>query len=626
MKRIFQIFLVLILSISVTAQTKYESRTDIPEKYKWNFSDIYGSWDEWQQGFDQLEKMMDELAALKGTLANGPEALYKAKKLSDDQGVLSYLVYRYPQLQRDTDTRNQDVSAKLQQVQILFSQFGTATSWINPEMLEIPWDTMEKWLNENEKLTPYRFGIEDLYRQQAHVLDESKEKLLSYFSQFNGTPKDIYGELSTSDIDFPTVTLSTGEERKMTAGNYSLTLATSTVQEDRKLAFETHYNVYKANENTYAKIYNAVCQSDWANAQARNYTSSLESYLEGNNIPTLVYENLVNVVRENSASLQKFHQLRKKVLGLEKYWAYDGSINLTDFNKTYDYDLASKWVMESVAPLGEEYSEKLAKAFNGGWIDVYETDGKRGGAYSASVYGVHPYMLMNYNGIMRNVFTLGHELGHTMHTVLANENQPFATSDYTIFVAEVASTFNENLLLDYMLAKSEDPNERIALLTEAINNLTGTFYFQTLLADFELQAHKMVEEGKPITAQILTQLMKDIYMAYYGDSMEEDDLLYRVWARIPHMYRTPFYVYQYATCYASSAQLYKEFSSAEGAEKEEVRTKYLNLLKSGGSDYPMAQLKQAGVDLTKRETFLAVTEQMDRLVTQLEKELAAIGK
>jgi len=624
MKKYFLVVLIGLITLTVSAQTKYESREDVPAKYKWNFSDIYNNWDEWQAGFNQLEKYMEEVTSLQGTLANGPEALYKAFKLQEDLNILSYKVYRYPQLQRDTDTRNQDISSKFQQVGILFSKFGTATAWLNPELLQIPWDTMKTWLDENENLTPYRFGIEDLYRQQAHVLDAEKEKLLSYYSQFEGTPRDIYGELSTSDIDFPSVTLSTGEERKMTAGNYSLTLATSTVQEDRKLAFETHYNVYKENENTYAKIYNAVCQKDWANAQARNYASSLESYLEGNNIPTLVYENLVEVVRNNSASLQKFHKLRKKVLGLEKYNAYDGSINLTEFNKIYDYDEAAEWVMESVAPLGDDYQAKLAKAFEGGWIDVYENDGKRGGAYSGGVYGVHPYMLMNFNGTLGNVFTLGHELGHTMHTVLAHESQPFATSDYTIFVAEVASTFNENLLLDYMLAKTEDPNERIALLTQTINNLTGTFYFQTLLADFELQAHKMVEEGKPITAEVLTNLMKDIYLSYYGDSMEEDELLYRVWARIPHMYRTPFYVYQYATCFASSAQLYKEFKSAEGSAKDEVRERVLDLYRSGGSDYPMEQLKTAGVDLTKKETFLAVIEQMDRLVAELEKELEAI--
>lgn len=624
MKKFLLVAVMGLFVLSLTAQQKYESREDVPAKYKWNFADIYENWDAWQAGFNKLESLMTEVAALKGTLSNGPDALFKAFKLQEELDMLSYRVYRYPQLQRDTDLRNQEIAGKFQEVQILFSKFGTATAWVNPELLQIPWETMKTWLDENENLSPYRFGIEDLYRQQAHVLDAEKEKMLSYFSPVSGTPREIYAELSTSDIDFPTVTLSTGDERKMSAGNYSLTLATSDVQADRKLAFDAHYNVYKDNENTYAAIYNLTLQKDWANAQARNYTTSVESYLEDNNIPVSVYENLVSVVGENAGALQKFHQLRKKVLGLEKYWSYDSGVNLSDFNKVYDYDEAAEWVMASVAPLGEEYQTKLSKAFEGGWIDVYEADGKRGGAYSGNCYGVHPYMLMNFNGTMRNVFTLGHELGHTMHTVYANENQPFATSGYTIFVAEVASTFNENLLLDYLMERSTDPNERIALLLQSINNLTGTFYFQTLLADFELQAHKMVEEGKPITAKILNELMKEIYLSYYGDSMEEDELLYGVWTRIAHIFRTPFYVYQYATCYASSAQLYKEYKNAEGKDREAVVERYLNLLKEGGSDYPMETLKRAGIDLTKKDTFFAVTEQMEQLVSQLEKELEAI--
>ena len=587
MKRILSIFLFQLLIISVVAQPKYENREDIPAKYKWNFADIYENWDAWQTGFNQLESLMNEVAGLKGTLANGSEALYKVLKLQEELDMLSYKVYRYPGLQRDVDLRNQEIAAKFQQVQILFSKFGTATAWVSPEMLTIPWETMKTWLDENENLSPFRFGIENLYRQQKHVLDADKETMLSYFSPVNSNPRDVYAALSTADVEFPTITLSTGEERKMTAGNYSLTLATSSVQADRKLAFNTHYQVYKDNENTYAAIYNSVLQSDWANAQARNYKSSVESYLEDNNIPVSVYENLVEVVRNNAGGLKKFHELRKRVLGLDKYWSYDGAISLTDFNKVYDYDQATDWVLASVAPLGDTYQTKMSKAFEGGWIDVYETDGKRGGAYSGNCYGVHPYMLMNFNGTMDNVFTLGHELGHTMHTVYANENQPFPTSDYTIFVAEVASTFNEDLLLDYLMKKSEDPNERIALLLQSINNLTGTFYFQTLLADFELQAHKMVEEGKPITAKVLNELMKEIYLAYYGDAMEEDELLYTVWARIPHIFRTPFYVYQYATCYASSAQLYEEYLASEGEAKETVKTRYLNLLKEGGSDYPI---------------------------------------
>jgi len=283
-------------------------------------------------------------------------------------------------------------------------------------------------------------------------------------------------------------------------------------------------------------------------------------------------------------------------------------------------------VLESVLPLGEEYQNQVEKALAGGWIDVFENTGKRGGAFSANVYGVHPYMLLNYNETMDYVFTLAHEMGHTMHTMLANQNQPFATSSYTIFVAEVASTFNERLLLDYWLNKTEDPKERISLLVQTIKNIAGTFYFQTLLADFELQAHQLAEEGQPITAAVLNKIMEDLFVAYHGNEAVNDDLFNVVWARIPHIYRTPFYVYQYATCFASSAQIYTKIFEANGTEREAALEKYFNLLKSGGNDYPMEQLKKAGVDLTQKETFLAVINQFDELVSKLEVEVAKLEK
>ncbi|MCB0743656.1 MAG: oligoendopeptidase F, partial [Ignavibacteriae bacterium] len=308
-------------------------------------------------------------------------------------------------------------------------------------------------------------------------------------------------------------------------------------------------------------------------------------------------------------------------LGLEKYYSYDGSISLVDSDKNYKYDDATKLVLASVKPLGNDYTSKLETALAGGWLDVYENPGKRSGAYSAGVYGVHPYMLLNYNETIDAVFTLGHELGHTMHTLLSQENQPFSTASYTIFVAEVASTFNERLLLDYFLQKTDDPKERIALIQQAIRGITGTFYFQTLLADFELQVHSMVEEGKPITANVLDGLMSDLYDVYYGDSQEKDEFLKSVWARIPHIYRSPFYVYQYATCFVSSAKIYTDMMKATGSEKDKIVENYLNLLKSGGNNYPMEQLKLAGVDLTKPETMNAVIDEFGKLVDKLEIEL-----
>lgn len=619
------IVMLLIAYSATNAQTFYENREDIPENYKWNLNDIYTSWEDWEQGMKDLEAMMDKVTTYKGRLSEGPETLLEVQQLQDKLGILLYKVYRYPQLTRDLDTRNQDATGKLQQVQILLSKFNTATSWINPEMLQIPWETMEEWLDNNSELEPYRFGISDLYRQQAHVLDEDKEKLISYYTQFNSSPSDVYSSLSTADVDFPEVELSDDETLKATNGNYSKVLATNRVQDDRRKMFEAHYGVYKDQKHTYASIYSAVCQRDWANAQARNYSSSVEAALEGNNVPVAVYENLVNTVKANTAPLKKYYELRKRILGLEKYYSYDGSIPIVDFDKTYPYEEAQKWVLASVAPLGDDYVSKLETAMQGGWIDVYENTGKRSGAYSAGVYGVHPYMLMNYNETMDNMFTLGHELGHTLHTLLAYENQPFATADYTIFVAEVASTFNENLLLDYLYERMTDPKERIQLLQQQIRNITGTFYFQTLLADFELQAHRLAEQGKPITEEVLTNIMAELLDTYYGDAQEKDEFLAYVWARIPHIYRTPFYVYQYATCFASSAKLYNDISSLEGEAKEAAIKNYLNLLKSGGNDYPMEQLKKAGVDLSKPETIQEVIDQLEDLVNKLEVEIDKLG-
>ena len=612
-------------SAPLYSQKVYDNRDEIPSEYKWNLNDIYKNWNEWEAGLQELKNKMDEIVSYKGKLKESPANLLKVKKLDDELEILSDKVYSYPQLTRDQDTRNQEMNAKLQKVQILLAKFNTATSWINPEMLEIPWDTMKKWL-EDPAFKPYRFGIEDLYRQQAHVLDESKETLLSYFTRFSQSPRDIYTNLSTADVDFPTITLSNGDKVQVTNGNYSRVLATNYNQEDRKNTFEAHYGVYKANENTYAAIYNAVCQKDWAEAQARNYKSCLEAQLAGNNIPVAVYENLVNTVKANTEPLKKYERLRKKVLGLKEYHSYDGSIPLTDFNKTYPYEDAKEWVLASVKPLGMDYQSKMETALKGGWIDVFENKGKTSGAYSADAYGVHPYMLLNYNETLDNVFTLGHELGHTMHTLLSDENQPFATSEYTIFVAEVASTFNEDLLLDYLLTQTKDPKERINLLQQAIRGITGTFYFQVLLADFELQAHRLVENGKPITAEVLNKIMDDLFNTYYGDTYSKDEILDRVWARIPHIYRTPFYVYQYATCYASSAKLHHDATTGSEADREAARERYLNLLKSGGSDYPMEELKKAGVDLTKPETVNAVINLLDKLVTQLEEEINKLDK
>ncbi|MBZ0263061.1 oligoendopeptidase F [bacterium] len=604
-----------------SAKPNTMNRDEIQDRYKWNLNDIFADWDAWQATYDELEEGMKKLDNFKGTLHQGPERILEWYKLDDELSQMAYKVYYYPSLKFDEDQRENEFNAKRQQVGILFSKWGTATAWFTPELLAIPWETMKDWLDSTPELADYRFTIEDTYRQQEHVLDEDGERLLSYSSQLSGAPNDAYGMLSTADITFPTITLSNGEETQITYGTYYSILSTNRNREDRQAAYKAFYETFNKNINTYAALYNGVCQKDWFKAQARNYPSTLEAKLFGNDIPPEVVETLIDVVKNGSAPLEKYYSLRKKVLGLDEIDLYDGSIPLVDLDIRYDYDEAVEHVTRSVEPLGKEYQKRVKHAFESRWLDVYENEGKRSGAYSAGVYGVHPYMLLNYNDTMNEMFTVAHEMGHTMHTVLSHETQPFINSSYTIFVAEVASTLNEALLLDYMLENTKDPKERILLLEHHISGIVGTFYTQVMFADFELQAHRMVENGQPITADALNKIYYDLLTMYYGDVATLDDLYKITWSRIGHFFRSPYYVYQYATCYASSAKLYNDIKTGKKKDRQAALDRYITLLRSGGNDYPMNQLKKAGVDLGQRETVQAVVDQMAVLVDKLEAEI-----
>jgi oligoendopeptidase F len=617
---------IAVMTATALAKPETRNRAEIPAEYKWDFSPIFPDWPAWENGIKQMEAKMDTYAALKGTLGQGPEALLRAFKLYDEIGQLQYKVYRYPQLQRDIDLRNNDVGAKLQRVQAVLSKFGTATSWFTPELLTIPQATMEKWLAETPALAPYRFDILDSYRQQQHVLDEKGEKLLSYASQFSRTPTSAFQELSTSDIKFPKITLADGSEVTLSPAKYQEVLSTNYNQADRAKAFEAYHKTYAATVNTYAALYNGVMQRGWFYAQARNYGSTREAALSNNNIPPEVLENLVNTARFGTGPFQRYMRLRKKLLGLETYHPYDNALPIFQLKRTYPYADAKGTLVESVAPLGADYVAKYRQFVSSGRIDVYENDGKRSGAYNAGVYGVGPYLLLNYNDTLDAIFTFAHEAGHAMHTVLSYETQPFSTADYTIFVAEVASTTNERFLLNKLLEQTSDPTERFVLLQHAVDAIISTFYTQVMFADFELHAHRRVEKGEPVTADVLNELYLSLIKSYYGDAATIDDMYKYTWSRIPHFFNSPYYVYQYATCFASSAKLFKAMTTGDETSRQAVTERYLTLLKSGGNDYPMEQLKKAGVDLTQRETVQAVVDQLDELVTQLEAEAAKIKK
>lgn len=626
MKKFLCLTLSLATVVSASAKPDTRNRAEIPAQYKWDYTPIFASWEAWEAGMKQMQAKMDEYAALKGTLAKGPDALLHAYKLSDEIGQLYYRVDGFVSLQRDTDTRDNAMNARVQRVQNVVARFGTATAWFTPELLSIPQATVEKWLADTPALAPYRFPILETYRQAKHVLDEKGERLISLTAQLGQNPSATFSELSTSDIKFPKIKLTDGREVTLTPGVYQQILNTNPNQADRASAWENYYRAYEANVNTYAAIYNGVLQRDWFRTQARNYNTTLEAALDGNAIPPSVVETLVSVTRAGTAPLQRYVKLRKKLLGLETYHIYDNFVPIFEVDSKVSYEDAAKTVLESVAPLGDDYVAKYKKFVSGGRVDVYENEGKRSGAYCAGVYGVGPYLLLNYTDTLDDVFTFAHEGGHAMHTVLSYETQPFATAEYTIFVAEVASTTNERFLLNKLLEKTTDPKQRFVLLQNAVDAILSTYYTQVLFADYELQAHRLVEQGQAITAEVLNGIYLKLLRDYYGDAVTVDDLYKITWARIPHFYNSPYYVYQYATCFASSAQLVKAMTTGDVASRKAATERYLTLLRSGGNDHPMEQLRKAGVDLSKRETIQAVIDQMDELVTQLEIEAAKIKK
>jgi oligoendopeptidase F len=597
------------------------ARETIDPKHTWDLSAIFESWEVWEAGYQALDQGIEKFKEFEGTLAQGGARLLAALRQQDELGQLAYRVWYFASLYYDQDQRDNAVNARRQRVQLLLARWSQATSWFNPELLRIPLPTIRQWLDQSPDLALYRFSIEDLFRQQAHVLDEAGERLLSLSSRLAGVPHDAYAALSTADARFPTITLASGESVQVSYGQYRKLLAICRDQGDRRKAYEALYDTYAGTLNTYATLYNGVMQREWFEARARGHATTLEAALFGNNIPATVVENLIRETKAGVEAFRRYHRLRRRVLGLDEYFVFDGFVPLVEHDVAYRYEDVLAWIADSVAPLGPDYQQKVRDAFAGRWIDVYENRGKRSGAYSAPVYGSHPYMLLNYNDTLDAVFTLAHEMGHSVHTMLSHETQPFVYAGYTIFVAEVPSTLSEALLLDLMLDRATSREERIVLLQHAIDGIVGTFYNQVLFADFELEAHRLVEGEEPITSDALSVIYARLLDEYWGDALTPDARAKMTWARIPHFYQSPYYVYQYATCFASTAKLMLEMQSPDPDVRRAVVDRYLTLLRAGGSNYPMTLLANAGVDLSQPDTVRAVSTQLDDLVTKLEAEL-----
>lgn len=581
---------------------------------KWDLSYLFASSDAFEAAFTQTTEIINKLSDYKGKLSDEKEFLeyFRLQKQIEETGLK---VYQYASLSSDLNKKDSHNSARLQKVQLAFAKLHQATSFEEPELISLGKDKIIAFIDRHPELDEYRFSIEKLFRRQDHILDDNSEALIANFGQLASSGRNLYSSLSVADIEGTDVMLDNGEIVTITNSNYRAFIQKSQSPEERKDIFEAVFNYYADHKNTYANIYKTVLDADLALIKNRKYKTCLEAYLYNNNIPTDVYFSLTKVARENTTAIKKYLNLRKNYLGLDKHHTYDRFLELSKSDKEYEYEEAKTLFFNSIKEFPIDFQEKAKEVLKDGFVDVYEQNGKRTGAYSSSMPNLHPFILLNYDKTLSNVFTVAHEAGHSMHSMYAAETQPSSLQNYTIFVAEVASTFNEHNLLDYIIKESKaSKNEKIALLQRAIDDILGTFYRQTLFAIYELEAHKLIETDQPITADALSQIMIDLYKEFYDIDITDEEVKQYVWAYIPHLFYTPFYVYQYATSFAASLKIYENVKT----KKDNAFTQYINLLKSGGSDYPVNQVLKAGVDLTKEDAFMAVVHRLEELVDELE--------
>lgn len=582
---------------------------------KWDLTQIFKTESDYEKAFETIKKLSEDLYKYENKL-NTLENIDNMYKLNDEIDLIIGKCYSYVSLHANLNLKDAKLNAKLEELSLFLNEVSQKTSFINPELLANGKDFYND-IDNYKHLKTHKFSIDKLFLAQEHILSKDKELLLSYFSNVAGkySQGDLFTCNQVMDNVCNKVTLSNGKEVLVTQGNWSSLIEDSNNEEDRKNIFEAIYKNIEKNKNLLAKVYSNVMQANLAQAKARNYSSILESFLHGNNIPTSVYETLINTASSTTEYLKKYLELRKKYFNLSEYHTYDRFLNISSSSKKYTYEEAQKEFIDSLKDSPKEYIEKQLDAIKEGFVDVYESDGKQTGAFSSGQFDMHPYILLNYSNTLDDVFTLAHEAGHSAHTLFSNENNPIATSSYTIFVAEIASTFNEHLLLDQLLLKATTDEEKLVLLQKAIDNIVSTYYRQTLFAHYEYNVSKLVEKQVPITYEVLNKIMIELYEQYYGLDITKEGYKQYVWGYIPHLYHTPFYVYQYATSFAASLKLYENVKN----NKEEGFNNLMTLLKSGGNDYPVNQVKKANVDLTDSSTFLAVSNRLKELVEKLEK-------
>ena len=607
------IIISILLAVPLFAQSDIPQRSDIEEEYKWNLEDIYPSIEAWEADYDFIESNLDKFNNYRGQLSKSGKTIIECFRFDEEISKVLDNLYVYTSLNKDSDTRVSEAQGLIDRASALYTKYGEAVAFVEPELQKISEKKIKRFISKTNGLEEYSHYFDNLIRQREHILSEKEEELLAMAGELYRSPYKIYEALTTTDLVFPMVMNAEGDSIRLTRGRYSLMLL-SEDPEVRKRAFLARTEAFEKIKNTNAAVMNSSLKKDLFLARAKKYSSTIEKALGADNVPIEVYDNLLNTVYNHVGSLNKYMELRKKVLGLDEIHLYDTAVPIVeDIDIKVTYEEAKSNLVEAFKPLGQEYVNLTKKALNSRWVDVFETEGKRSGAYSTGTYTSHPYMLMNYNGTMDHMFTLAHELGHSLHTYYANETQPYATADYAIFVAEVASTFNENLLLDYLMKNTDNKKEKLILLDQWINKFLGTVFTQVIFGEFERTAHQMVQDGNPITVESLNKIVHDIDEKWYGDVAVIDDGYALNWGRIPHYYWN-FYVYKYATSYCASTALAKSVMNGDEGAIE----KYMTFLQSGGSDYPIEILKKAGVDMSSPEPIEQAMQLFDSLVIQLE--------
>ncbi|HEY2383403.1 MAG TPA: oligoendopeptidase F [Terriglobia bacterium] len=619
MRYVAAVLVVTGLTVSLMAQER--DRVKIPDKFKWNLADIYPNEAAWRAAREKLAKDLPQMQAYKGKLGSSATVLADALEKSSVQDKELSRLYAYASMLSDQDTRDATHLGMKQEMTQLAAAAGAETAYIEPEILHFDKGKVEQFIAAEPRLKVFRFYLEDTARRASHTLTEGEEKLLADAGPMASASSNVYNVFSNADFPFPTVTLSDGKDVRLDQSAFA-DLRALPNRSDREKVMSAYFGALGKYSGTFGTTTNGEVQKVAFMAKARKYESALQYSLDGPNVPVGVYHRLIDGVNKNLPAFHRYLKLRKRMLGVDQLHYYDlyaplvGSVNLT-----YTPEAAQKLVLEAVAPLGKEYTSTVQRAYDNRWIDLFPNDGKRAGAYSnGGAYDVHPYMLINYNGKYADVSTLAHEMGHTMQSYFSNRNQPYPLANYPIFVAEVASTFNETLLINHVLKTVKDDDTRLALLGNYLENIKGTVFRQAQFAEFELAMHEMAAKGQAITGQALSKLYLDITKKYYGHDQGVcvvDDYIANEWSYIPHFYRD-FYVYQYATSFTASMALAEKVQSGDPAALK----RYLAFLSAGGSKYPIDLLKDAGVDMTTDEPLDLTVKAMNRVMDEMDAILA----